>query len=368
MTVMNITCNKQLLSETANHIARVIPSTSAIPALSGILLVAEQNLTLSGYDLEIGITKTIDATVKERGKVVFDAKLFCDIVRRLPDDTVTISVDDRLVCEIFSGKSHFSLMGINADEFPDMPSVEEGKSLSLPAETLQSMVRQTIFSVAPADANKPLYTGLMYEIKDNSINMIAVDGYRLAIRKEKIDFDGDISFIVPSKTMSEVTKLISGDEEVMLSVSDRHIIFSVDGFNVVSRLLVGEFLNYESAIPKSTSTKVQVNTREMISSVERVSQIILERIKTTPLRCKFENDFFVASCNTELGSAQDEIEIKLEGQPVEIGFNNRYLLDALKATESDEVVFEMGGPQAPAVIHPIGGDNFLFIIMPVKLK
>lgn len=364
---MNITCNRQLLSETANHISRVIPATSAIPALSGILLVAEQNLTLSGYDLEIGITKTIDARVAERGRVVFDAKLFCDIVRRLPEDTVTISVDDRLVCEIFSGKSHFSLMGINADEFPEMPSVEMGKTVSLPSETLQSMVRQTIFSVAPADANKPLYTGLMYEIKGGMLNMIAVDGFRLAIRKEKIAYEGDLSFIVPSKTMNEVTKLISTEEDVTMSVTDRHIIFTVDGFNVISRLLVGEFLNYETAIPKNCSTKVQLNTREMISSVERVSQIILERIKTTPLRCKFENDLFVASCNTELGSAQDEVSVKIEGQPVEIGFNNRYLLDALKATETDEVVFELGGSHSPAVVRPINGDHFLFIVMPVKL-
>jgi DNA polymerase-3 subunit beta len=364
---MNITCDRQTLSEAAAHLSRVVSSKAVIPALSGILLDASGGtLTLSAYDMELGMKRVMDARISQEGRIVLDARLLCDIVRRLPEDKVNLSVDERKMCEITCGRSHFTLVGIGADDFPDLPVVGNDNSISLPSELLQSMVRQTIFAVADAGCTRPVHTGIKYEIEDGTIRLIATDGYRIAIRTEQIGFDGKFSFIVPAKAMNEVLKLISTDSDIKISLTDRHIVFEVDGFTLISRLLDGEFLDYRTAMQKS-ATSVRVDTRTVLSTIERVSQMIIDRMRTA-VRCQISDGMFRASCVTELGNAQDEFPVELNGSPVEIGLNNRYLMDALRAAEADEIIIEFNGPTAPITIHPIQGESFCFLILPVRVK
>ncbi len=365
---MILSCSRQALSDAANHIARVVPSKSTYPALTGILFTAKAGtLTLSGYDLELGMTTTIDANVEEPGRIVLDAKLFCDIVRRLPEETVTLSVNERHLCQLRSGKSLFSLVGINGDEYPELPTVQEATSVSLDAALLESMVRQTIYATGDPNGSRPVLAGIKFEVADGELKLIAVDGSRLAVRIEKIAAEQDMSFIVPAKAMSEVIKLMGEAETVSMSVANRQIVFAVNGYDVISRLLEGEFINYKRTIPPTTSTKVIANTSDMIDTVERISQVIVERLRT-PVTCRFEDGVFHATCTTELGNAQDEMPVKTEGESMTIGCNSRFLLDALRAAETDEIEISMSGPVSPIVIRPTKGDNFLFIVLPVRIK
>ena len=201
------------------------------------------------------------------------------------------------------------------------------------------------------------------------IKLIAIDGFRLAVRKEDIDYDGEeISFIVPAKTLSEIMKLMNDDDGVIsLGVGKRHIVFEVDGYSVVSRLLEGEFLNYKSAIPLNCSTKVRVNTRDMINSIDRASLIISEKYKS-PIKCVFENNLIRLSSVTSLGTASDSVGAQIDGENVEIGFNNKYLTDALRVADTDEVRLELNGPVSPIIILPPEGDSFLFLVLPVRIK
>ena len=210
-------------------------------------------------------------------------------------------------------------------------------------------------------------TSLTVEVADGEMKLIAVDGSRLAVRCEKIATEQEMSFIVPAKAMSEVIKLMGEAETVSLSVSNRQIVFAVNGYDVVSRLLEGEFINYKRTIPPTTSTKVIANTADMIDTVERISQVIVERLRT-PVTCRFEDGVFHATCTTELGNAQDEMPVKMEGESMTIGCNSRFLIDALRAAETDEIEISMSGPVSPIVIRPTQGDAFLFIVLPVRIK
>lgn len=354
--------------EAVSNVQRTVSTKSSIPALEGILLrAAGTQLTLCGYDLELGMTTSIEASCTEEGAVVLSARLFGDIVRRLPGDTVQIAVDDKNITSIESGASEFSIVGIPADEYPDLPSISDQSSVTLSQPLLKSMIRQTIFAVAESDA-KPIHTGTLFEIGGGKIRLISVDGYRLAIREENAVCEEELSFVVPGKTLGEVSKLLHEDDSMLeLRVGRRHIQFLIGDYCVTSRLLEGEFLDYRAALPKDKKTEVTVSTRTLIDSVERVSLLITDRLKS-PVRCVFNEDTVKLLCSTTMGRANDQIEAKITGDPLEIGFNNKYLLDALRAAECDEVRLELGGPISPMLVLPKEGDSFSFLVLPVRLR
>lgn len=368
---MNLTCTKQQLMEAVSNVQRAVSSKSSVPALEGILLKAEENeIFLCGYDLELGITTTMQASVEKPGAVILNARLFSDIVRRLPADTVQLSTDEKDVTVIRSGNSEFSIAGIPAAEYPELPVVTNESSIELSHAMMKSMIRQTIFAVAESDA-KPIHTGTLFEIGGGTIRLVSVDGYRLAVREEKITADtaaGEINFVVPGKSLSEVLKLLSDDDnnKVALQVGRRHILFNIGHYTLISRLLEGEFLDYRAAIPASASMEVICKTRSFIESVERVSLLITDRMKS-PIRCLFDTDEIALSCSTAIGRANDQFEAQISGDPVEIGFNNRFLLDALRNSEGDEVKIQLNGPLSPMKILPREGDSFLFLVLPVRL-
>lgn len=365
---MKIVCNCQMLTEAVSNVQRAVSSKSNIPALEGILFKANANtLTLCGYDLELGITTAIPAEVISEGSVVLSAKLISDIVRRLPAEKVTIDANEKLMTTIISGTVDFKIIGISPDEYPDIPVVKSDSNIPIKGEILASMISQTLYAVAESDI-KPVQKGSLFEIENGAIKIISVDGYRLAIRNEKLSYDDKKSFIIPGKSLTEVVKLIKdGEKDISIVVGDKHIIFKIDNYSVISRLIEGEFMNYAAAIPDAHKTEIKVNTRKFISSLDRMSLLLSERIKT-PVRCNIENGVIKLSCSTVLGQAYDEFEIEMTGDSVEIGFNVRYMLDALRNTDTDEVKIHLNGPLSPMVILPSEGDSFLFLVLPVRLK
>lgn len=366
---MKIVCSTETLSQACQNVQRAVSTKTSIPAIEGILLKAENGrLYLTGYDLEVGINTSIEAKVEQDGSIILNARYLCDIIRRLPDEEVEIEADARQLCYIRSGETNYSLNGISAEEYPELPSVTGGAPVIIDQGILKNMIRQTIFAVADNNSNV-VYTGIKFEIEKNQIKLIAVDGVRLAIRTEEIDYDGEeLSFIVPGKTLSEVMKLIDEEEaDVSLGVGKRHIVFEVNGYSIVSRLLEGEFLDYKSAVPTSFATTVRVSTKTLMSSIDRTSLLITDRLKS-PVRCIFDDNTIKISSITSLGTANDKISAQIDGERIEIGFNNRFLIEALRVCDTDEVLIKLNSPVSPIIILPPEGESFLFLVLPVRLK
>lgn len=366
---MKFICNTLELSEACQNVQRAASTKTAIPAIEGILMVAKDGvLSLTGYDLDMGITTSIPAKIEEEGELVLNAHTFSETLKKLPDVSVNIDSDARHIATITCGDFESTLIGISAEEYPDLPSVSGGYTITIKQDILKDMIRKTIFSVAIKDS-KIVHTGIKFEIENNHIRLIAVDGVRLAIRNENINYEGEnLSFVVPAKTLSEVTKLMGEDDtDISIGVGKRHIIFEINGYNIISRLLDGEFLNYKAAIPSSTKTVINVNTRSMIDCIDRTSLIITDKIKS-PVKCIFGDNLIKVSVITSLGTANDKLSAQIDGESCTIGFNNKYMLDALKVCDTDEVKILLNGEVAPILIVPNQGDEFIFLILPVRLR
>lgn len=373
---MKFICSSKILSEACMNVQRATSTKSSnLPTIEGILIKAENDrVMLTGYDLEVGIITSVEARVEETGSVILTAKILCDILRNVPDEYVTIECDERLICKITSGESNFSIMGFSEADYPDLPTVSGGFPIVVGGEVLKDMIKKTIFAVAETDL-KVVHTGIRFEVGNNNIRLVSVDGFKLAIRNEKIDYEGDEKiFVVPKKTLNEVVKLIDENcETVSIVVASRYILFECSNYVIISRLLEGEFLSYKSAIPTTAKTQVKVNTRSLINSIERTSLIITERVKSY-VRCIFNENAIRISSTTALGTANDKLEADIEGERVEIGFNNKYLLDALKVCDTDEITIRINGATSPIIMVPddenvlIYDRSFLFMVLPVRMN
>ena len=364
---MKFSCNRVQLSEAVTNVQRAVSSKAAIPALEGIYITAKNDrLTLVGYDLDIAIETAIDAFITEEGRAILNARLLGDILRKAEGEHVNIEVDQKFGAKIYAESSHFEIMGIDPNEFPELPDVSKTQNITIDYKLLQSMVSQTIFAAATTEL-KPVHTGILFEIDGGVIRLVAVDGYRLAIRTEAIDAPEDMRFIIPAKAMGEILKLAGEDaKEVSFQIGKRHARFNVSGFSLVSRLLYGDFLDYKAAVPKGAATSAVVNTRALIASIDRLSLIITDRIKS-PVRMDVRDDGINLKCVTALGRAEDAVACEKSGDDLTIGFNNRYMLDALRATDTDQVRIECNGATAPIKILPMEGDSFLFLVLPVRI-
>ncbi len=367
---MKFTCDKAALSEALAVVSKAVSAKSSIPALEGILLSAGDNLNLTGYNLEIGIQTTIEASVIKRGDIILNARLLGDIVRKLPDEMISFESDETLLMTIKCGRTEFNIIGISSNDFPEMPQVFSVDYLEISQKTLKSMISQTIFAIS-TNENKPIHTGSLFDIKEGFLNVVSVDGYRLALRKEPIEngtYKTDFSFVVPGNSLREVERILSDvDDAVSISIDKKHITFKIGDTTLTSRLLEGEFLNYQNAIPKAKAFDVVANVKELTNAVDRVSLIINERLKS-PVRCNFEGDVLKITCVTSMGKAYDECQLEGNAGPLEIGFNNRYLLDALHACPDDKVIMELNTYLSPCIIRPIEGDSYVYLILPVRLK
>lgn len=364
---MKISCLRTDLVLAVSNVSRAVSTKASIPALEGVLVKAYgESLNISGYNLEIGITTDVEATIMKEGEIVLSARLFLDIVRKLPEEIVTIETDDRMVTYITCGQVDYQIVGMSSVEYPDLPTFQQTDGIIMGAKTLRDMIRQTVYAVSDNNA-KPIYTGSLYEIKDSMLNIVAIDGFRMAIRKENVQSESNTSFVVPGKTQLEVLKLLTDDEEnVEIIVGQRHITFKINSYSVISRLIEGSFLDYQSTIPTGEKTELVINTRKMIDSVERMSLLNSDRIQS-PVRCKFHENEIRLSCASAVGRANDVISVPIIGESTEIGFNNRYMLEALKNTDTDEVKLILNGAISPIVIKPVKGDSFLSLVVPVRL-
>ena len=356
---MNIVCDKTLLSAAIDGVSKAVTMRSSIPVLEGILLKAEGfQLTLTGYDLEMGIVTTIEANIKEPGEIVLNAKLLSSMISRMPAGQISIVAADNGKTTIQSGVAQFEIQSMPATDFPDLPNTGAEQTLTIKTGVLRDMIDRTLYAVSQ-DEKKPAHTGELFEIELDKLTIVA-----LPITAVK-----DIRIIVPSKTMTEVSHLLANDDEedVHISANRRYVVFTTAGYTIMSRLIEGEFLNYRNVIPAGSRTRVTIDTKDFISTIERASLIITERLKN-PLRISFTEGKVVVRCQTNLGRVVDEFSAACEGDEVEIGFNNRYLLDALRNARTEQVRMEISGPLSPVKVLPVEGNDFLYLVLPVRFK
>ena len=366
---MKFSCTRSELQAAIAIAAKAASAKSPIPALEGILIeTGLDSIKLTGYDLKKGIYTSIDATVGEAGSIVLGARIFGDIVRSLPEGTVTVRTEGHnafITCE----NSDFTIIGTDAADYPELPAVDSVSGVKIPQKLMGDIIRQTIFAVSDSEA-RPVYTGELFEIEDGMLTVVAVDGYRLALRREPVEgMDGNHSFIVPGNALSDLEKICGAtDDPVSISLGSKHISFAIDKTVMISRRLEGEFLNYKKSVPSSFRVEVRADRYSFQRTVERVSLIIDDKIKN-PIRCIFGENEICVVCATGLGKSKDACIVEGDGGNLEIGFNNRYLLDALKAAPADEVCICLNTGASPCVITPAEGDqSFLYMILPVRLK
>lgn len=367
---MKFSCEKALLQSAVMTAGRVVAAKSSILALEGVLVEAEeQGLRISGYNLETGIVTNVEASVDKKGAIVLPSRLFSEIIRKLPDDVVSITADGNNV-HISCGPTSFDIMGSSAEEFPELPTVDVGNNIIMTQGDLRSMISRVIFAVSDNES-RPIHTGALFEVENNELTMVAVDGYRLALRRESIASCSapTFSFVVPGAALNEVEKICTdSDETVSVTGGDRHITFEIGSTVLVARRLEGSFLNYRQTIPQNNGVILEVETSALQISIDRASLIINDKLKS-PLRCKFEDGILSITSKTAIGSAFDTCPVDGDGKGLEIGFNNRFLMDAVKAAPASRVRLELNTSTSPCLLLPADGEkkNFLYMVLPVRL-
>lgn len=390
---MKFSCEKQKLSEAINNVSRAVAARSTIVALEGIKMAyssAGKILHLTGYDLELAITTSIPVTPEESGdgSFVVNARLFADMVRKMPADQITIQIDENYYTTVTGGAVTYNIMSLSAEEYPELPEYNSKDSFTIAQPLLRDMIEHTVFAAATSDA-RPILTGELFDVQDNIFHLVAIDGSRLAVRQERLEDTGDYHFVVPAKALKEAAALLkdeisgkdkdrensdkeSGDPEEEVPIctlypGKKQIAFSMGGCTLIARLLEGNFHNYRGAIPETSATEALINTREWIQGLERCLLLNHDKMQG-PVRCRFMEGVVHMTCQTGLGKVEDAVWIEKNGPDVEIGFNCRYLLDAIKASGDDKIKLQMNGPLAPMKIVPLDGNDYIFLVLPVRLK
>lgn len=367
---MKFTCKKSTLVSAISVASRTVAVKNPIPALEGIHVKAGNYLYLTGFNLETGITVKLDAEIQEFGECVFPARLFFDIIRKMPDDEVSVSVDENLIASIRSGISFFNITAMDASDYPELPDVDSEKGVSIAQDVLREMISGTIFSASDNQA-RPIHTGCLFEVENDSVTVVAVDGYRLARRTfhpEK-PTERSMRFVVPAAALKEVEKILADtDEEAIFTLGRKHILFEIGNATLVCRILEGEFLDWRRVVPSNNPIKLTANVGEITDSIERVGLIVSEKIKS-PVRCRFSENSADFKTSTTIGNAHDCCTLAGDGTDLEIGFNCKYLLDALRAVPTEEVTLELSNSLSPIVLTPADDKyDFAYMVLPVRLK
>ena len=367
---MRFTCEKNLLVQGLNITGRTVAQKSSLSVLEGILCCAGMNLSLTGYNMETAITYQIDAEVTDAGKCILPAKLFGDIIRRLPEGPVTVVVDENYKVSIRSGYASFTISAENAEDYPELPDVNEGRPTRIPQNKLKELIGGTIFAVSE-NQGRPIHTGVKFEVTNTSITAVAVDGFRLARRTYHPE-EGtarELSFVVPAAGLKEVEKIVADVEDMAsFTLGTKHILFQIGNATLVCRLLEGDFLDWRRVVPTNCPVKLVAHVSDLASSVERVGLIVSEKYKS-PVRCVFSHNELLMRTNTTIGAAEDKCSLAGDGKELEIGFNVRYLADALKVIPSEEVTLELTNGLSPIVLTPVDDKyDFAYMVLPVRIK
>ena len=367
---MRFTCEKNMLVTGLNIASRTVAQKSSISVIEGILCQAGNNLSLTGYNMETAITYQIEADVADPGECILPAKLFADIIRRLPEGPVTVVVDENYKVSIRAGYASFTISAENAEDYPELPDVSISRSITIPQKALKEMISGTIFAVAE-NQGRPIHTGVKFEVGPDTITAIAVDGFRLARRtwhSQNTD-QRQLAFVVPGAGLKEVEKILTdSDEEAIFSLSNKHILFQTGSATLICRLLEGEFLDWRRVVPTDCPIKLCAHVSDLLSSIERVGLIVSEKYKG-PVRCTFSNQELLLKTNTTIGAAEDRCSIAGDGKELVIGFDVRYLADALRAIPSEEVILELTNGLSPIVLTPAEEKyDYSYMVLPVRIK
>lgn len=349
-------------------VQKAVSSKSTLPILKGIYLEAfDQSLRLVGTDMEIGIDHIMEANIIEEGSLVVDARLFSEIIRKLPDSEVEISLHDNNQLLIRCASTEFNILSYDASEFPELPEIEEEQTHEISQELFKSMIRQTVFATAQDEA-RPILTGVLMEIEDDTLNMVALDGYRVALRKGKVQSYLNNRVVIPGKTLNEVSRIMTGeeDEKVKISLTNNQALFTVGNTKLISRLLEGEFINYKQILPKEFKSRVKVNAKHLLDSIERASLVGKEG-RNNLVKFIITDERMIINSNSELGNVHEEISIELEGDDIQIAFNSKYFIDALKVIDDESVYLEFTTNLSPGIIKPITNDHTIYLVLPVRL-
>ena len=367
---MRFTCEKSMLAAGLNIASRTVAQKSNVSAIEGILCQAGHGLHLTGYNMETAITHQIEAEISDPGSCVLPAKLFGDIIRRLPEGPVTVVVDENYKVSIRSGFASFTISAETAEDYPELPDVNTGRPVMIPQNQLKNLISGTIFAVSE-NQGRPIHTGVKFEVEDNAISAVAVDGFRLARRTwhpvEPVN--RQLSFVVPAPSLKEVEKILSDSEDnAAFTLGPKHILFTIGGTTLVCRLLEGDFLDWRKVVPTNCPVRLCANVGDLASSIDRVCLIVSEKYKS-PVRCVFGNQVLQMRTSTVIGAAEDRCAIAGDGKELEIGFNGRYLADVLRVIPSEEVMLELTNGLSPIVLTPADEKyDFAYMVLPMRIK
>lgn len=366
---MHIICDKSKLIEGMNIVMKAIPGKTTMMILECVVIEVKDNqIKLIANDLQLGIETLIDGEIKQEGSVAVGAKVFFEIIRKLPSDNVSITVDEEYHMNISCGKAKFNIMAKATDEFPYLPNIVKDKNVNISQFTLKDIIRQTVFSISDNE-NAKVMTGELFEIHDSELKVVSLDGHRISIRKVKLNqFYDDVSVIIPGKTLIEISKIINGgmDDEVSIFFTDKHVLFEFEDTIVLSRLIEGEYYKIDKMLSTDYETKVTVNKREMLECIDR-STLLLKESDKKPVIIDVQDDYMKFAMNSAIGSMDEDIDASKEGKDILIGFNPRFLMDALRVIDEDEITMYMINPKAPCFIRD-QEETYIYLILPVNFN
>ena len=368
---MKFTCEQKAFVKALNIVSKAVTSRTTIPILKGILITCyeENKIKLSASDLEISIETFFEGEVDSTGSIVISAKLFNDIIRKLPEGIVSIKVNEEKNINIVSGHSDFNLQGLDADEFPNISDEKEGTSLVFDKEIFKNMIKGTCFA-ASIDESRGIITGTLIEIKKDMLSMVALDGFRMAIMREKIVNENEMNIVISARIMNEIGKILSErdeDEDVNITVDDQKAIFSLTDTKIVARLMEGEFIKYNDILPKNNRIKLKINKNTLSESVE-LSSLIAREGKNSYLKFKMEDDVLFITSRSDEGTTKEKVSIEKEGDNIEIGFNAKYMGDTLRALNDVDIYMEFNTSISPCLVKPVMGNKYEYLILPVRLS
>ena len=371
---MKIICEKDNILKALNSVTKAVATKTTMPILEGILIQTNDNeVKFTTYDLEIGIEYIINCQVQEQGATVVNAIMFSEIIRRLPDSEIKITLDEKNLLVIECEGSLYKLATMNPEEFPELPQISIENSIEMEQNSLKDMIRKSIFAVS-TEENRPIFTGCLFEIKNNKLNVVAVDGFRLAWKSKFLQNKiNDFSAVIPGRTLNEINKIILDSyDTIKIGVAKNQALFEMENCKIVTRLLDGEFLNYSSVIPENWETRIRVDRSSLQNCFERISLISsssIEKEKKYPVKVNVDIGKVTISCTNQTGDAKEEMYVTTEGKNLEAGFNPKYFLDALRAIDDQEVFIDFGTSISPCIIRPVeeGGD-YIYMILPIRMK
>ncbi len=366
---MRILCQKSDLLNGLSIVSKAVPSKTTMSILECILVDSTNgNIKLTANDMELGIETIIEGQIIEKGIVAIDAKIFLEIVRKLPDSVISIDTDDDYKTYINCEKAKFTIIGKSGDEFSYLPQVTRNNPVIISQYSLKDVIRQTIFSIAENDNNK-IMAGELFEINDNKLRVVSLDGHRISIRNitMKNSYDNK-KVIIPGKTLNDISKILSGNDEEDVSIffTDKHVVFEFDNTTVISRLIEGEYFKIDQMLNDNYETKLSINKKEFLSCIDRATLLVKEGDKK-PIIVNILDGKLELKINSTLGSMNEDIDIEKEGKDLMIGFNPKFLIDALKVIDDEVIDMYMFNSKAPCFIRD-AEKNYIYLVLPVNFN